>query len=103
MLFLKIVLAFMAYNPFAALAAPLVLLEAGDSNFAIPKSLTNNSPPASKLYTGPWSSFPAMSTWVGFDAMVSLFRYKTPSPPSSLPSLDGTFQHLPGDLAGIAD
>lgn len=103
MLFLKIVLAFMAYTPLVALAAPLVLLEAGDSNFTMPKSQTNNSPPTSKLYTGPWSSFPAMSTWVVFDTMVSLFRYTTPSLPSSLPSLDGTFQSLPGDLAGITD
>lgn len=102
MLFLKIVLAFMAYSPLVALAAPH-LLGAGDSNFTIPKSLTNNSPPASKLYTGPWSSFPAMATWVGFDAMVSFIRYKTPSLPSSLPSLDGIFHNLPGGLIGIID
>lgn len=99
MLFLKIVLAFMAYSPLVALAAPHVLLGADDSNFAIPKSLTNNSPPASKLYTGPWSSFPVMASWVGFDAMVSFFT----SRPSSLPSLDETCRSPTRDLAGITD
>lgn len=77
MLFLKIVLAFMAYSPLVALAAPHVLPGAGDSNFTISTSQTNDWPPASKLYTGPWTSFPAMADWVDFDAMVSSFRYKT--------------------------
>lgn len=103
MLFLKIVLAFMAYSPLVALAAPHVFLGAGDSNFAIPRSPTNNSPPASKLYTGPWSSFPVMASWIGFDAMVSFFRYKTSSRPSSLPSLDETCRSPTRDLAGITD
>lgn len=70
MLFIQTILTFVACIPLVALAAPLVSQEAEGSKLATPESMTNNSPPASSSYSGPWSSFPAMNKWIGFEDMV---------------------------------
>lgn len=85
MILIQIILAFLAYSPLVALVAAHAVPAADGSNFASPKGLTNSVPPAKKLYTGPWSSFPTMNMWTGFDATVSSFKHAHPSPPSSFP------------------
>lgn len=85
MIFIQIILTFLAYSPLVALAAAHAVPGAGGSSFGPPKSLANNVSPAKKLYTGPWSSFPAMNKWTDFDATVSFFNHANPSPSSSFP------------------
>lgn len=87
MLIIHIILAVLAYCPIVALAAPTASPKAEGVQVAPPKNLAQNVPPAKKLYSGPWSSFPAMNTWIGFDAMVGSSRYTNPSSHSSSPCL----------------
>lgn len=95
MILIHIILAFLAYSPLVALAAAHAVPAADGSNFAPPKGLANNAPPAKKLYTGPWSSFPAINMWTGFDTTVSSFNHANPSPPSSSHVWMGVLPKLP--------
>jgi hypothetical protein len=70
MLVVKIILALLAYCPFVSLAVPHASLPDA-INLAPLKNLTNELVPASKLYSGTWSSFPPMTQWASFDNMVS--------------------------------
>ncbi|KAI7784909.1 hypothetical protein LA080_008940 [Diaporthe eres] len=76
MFIIHTILAILAYSPIVALAAPTASSKADGVQFALPKNLADDVPPAKKLYSGPWSSFPAMNKWIGFDAM---FNANTPS------------------------
>lgn len=75
MLFIQTILTFVACIPLIALAAPLASQEAEGSKLATLESITNNSPPASSSYSGPWSSFPAMNKWIGFEDMVGFSKH----------------------------
>ena len=81
MFFIRIILAVLAYSPMVALAAPHALAKAYVGSFTSPKSLTDLAP-VGKLYSGIWSNFPVMKTWVGFDDMVSSFGHRKPPSPS---------------------
>ncbi|KAG6359252.1 hypothetical protein INS49_012773 [Diaporthe citri] len=76
MFVMHIILAVLAYCPIVALAAPTASAKAEGVQFAPPKNLADEIPPAKKLYSGPWSSFPAMNKWIAFDTM---FNANTPS------------------------
>ncbi|KKY39524.1 hypothetical protein UCDDA912_g00413 [Diaporthe ampelina] len=73
MFFIRIILAVLAYSPMVALAAPHALAKAYVGSFTSPKSLTDLAP-VGKLYSGIWSNFPVMKTWVGFDDMFNANR-----------------------------
>lgn len=88
MFIIHIILAVLAYCPTVALAAPTASPTAEGVQFTPPKNLASEITPAKKLYTGPWSSFPAMSKWIAFDAMVGSFRHTNPSSGSSFPYLE---------------
>lgn len=88
MFVIHFILAVLAYCPIVALAAPTASPKAEGLQFTPPKNLTNKIAPAKKLYTGPWSSFPAMTKWIAFDAMVGFFRHTNTSSHSSFPYLD---------------
>ncbi|KAG8169241.1 hypothetical protein KVR01_001990 [Diaporthe batatas] len=68
MFMFQFVLALLAWSPLIALAAPHSSQAVGGTGIA-PKNLTRELVPASTVYSGPWSSFPAMSTWTTFDNM----------------------------------
>ncbi|KAL1856913.1 hypothetical protein Daus18300_010567 [Diaporthe australafricana] len=67
--FIQIIFAVLAYGLPITFAPPNVLPDADGGQFALPKDLTNNFPRGSNFYSGPWSNFPAMSAWKGFDDM----------------------------------
>lgn len=77
MFVIHIILAILAYSPIAALAAPTAAPGAEGVQFAPTKNLADDIHPVKKLYSGPWSSFPAMTKWIGFDAMVGSFKIPT--------------------------
>ncbi|KAK2615742.1 hypothetical protein N8I77_002474 [Diaporthe amygdali] len=62
-----LIVAVLACNLSSAFAAPSALAQANGRQSALP--FTSDARPASNFYSGPWSSFPAMNTWVGFDSM----------------------------------
>lgn len=88
MFIIHIILAVLAYCPIIALAAPTASPTAEGIQFTPPKNLASEITPAKKLYTGPWSSFPAVSKWIAFDTMVGSFRQTHPSSGSSFPYVD---------------
>ncbi|POS72290.1 hypothetical protein DHEL01_v209311 [Diaporthe helianthi] len=71
MLIFQVLLALLAYSPFLVVSAPQALWAADGTNLAPknPGNLSDKFLPASAMYSGSWSNFPAMSTWTSFDNM----------------------------------